>query len=104
MSELFLDIRDTGIRAATIEVGGKLEANTYDELVGALTALLDEGVNEVELDLGGLDRISSTGIGVFIELLDMAASREATITFARLSPKAKDIFALVGILTTAVSS
>lgn len=84
--------------SVTIRLGGYLEAVTYDELDFALEEFFQAGVKTIIIDLSEMEYISSTGISVFIEMLDVARENGGSIRFTNLSPKVSKIFALLNVL------
>lgn len=86
--------------AARISVSGDLDTETTaDFLAGALESLasLPDGA-KLDLDLGSVRYISSTGVGSLVRLLSAAERRSIALRIDGMSPTCRDVFTVLGLI------
>ena len=82
----------------TLLLTGTIDLTTYDTLDRAFADALTEGQIHLNVDLAKVDYIASAGFGIFIEALATVRERGGSLKFVNPSPKARDLFRLLGIL------
>jgi anti-anti-sigma factor len=87
--------------ACTIIVEGRLDLDNYDILDKAFNDSISSGWTNICVDLAGIDYISSSGFGIFIEAMATVQQLGGSLSFINLSDKAKNIFRLLGIMVKA---
>jgi anti-sigma B factor antagonist len=76
-----LDIQiDRDGTGATVTLAGELDMLNAPDLTDHLTALLDEGVTALSVNLTGLEFIDSSGLSALIGVHQDAETRGATLT------------------------
>ena len=93
------DIRDLGdIRI--IELSGKITIGTGDvKLRELITQAVDDGKNNILLDLGGVTAIDSSGIGEMVACYTTVTKRGGRLKLMHLSPKINDILQVTQLIT-----
>ncbi len=84
---------------ARLALSGELDLATAPELEAALTHLCESGVREIEIDLGEIDFIDSTGLRAILVAKDSCA--KAGIEFFLVPSRAEHhrrLFELTGLL------
>ena len=81
---------------ATMSVDGKLTVATSPELENEISNL-PETVKEFDLDLVGLDYISSAGLRVLVATQKLAERRGGTMVIRHPSDEVYDIFDMPGL-------
>jgi anti-sigma B factor antagonist len=92
-------IRDVGdIRV--IELSGKITIGAGDVKIRELIdQALEEGKNDVILDLGGVTAIDSSGIGEMVACYTTVTKRGGHLKLMHLSPKITDILQVTQLIT-----
>jgi anti-anti-sigma factor len=81
-----------------VELKGSIDSETYGQLENELNEIIDEKTKAVVLDMGGVNYISSMGIGVIMRLEKDLKSRNATFAMANLQPQVKKVFDALKVL------
>lgn len=79
----------------TVAVSGRLDTNTAPELQNALVPEIRD-IKKVELDLAGLDYISSAGLRVLLFLHKQCEGTGATLFLFNCNEMAMDVFKMTG--------
>ena len=79
-----------------VAVRGRLDAETADDLEGALRGALEQHP-KVALDFGALDYISSAGLRAVLQAARAAEGAGAQFAVCGLSPSAKKVFDMSGM-------
>lgn len=79
----------------TVAVSGRLDTNTAPELQNALVPALKD-IKQIELDLAGLDYISSAGLRVLLFLHKQCAGTGAALSIFNCNEMAMDVFKMTG--------
>ncbi|HWK28429.1 MAG TPA: STAS domain-containing protein [Solirubrobacter sp.] len=66
-------------RTATVAIAGEIDLSTVGDLRAAATAAA-EGADRLQLDLGGVEFIDSSGLGLLLELRSTLHARGVTLT------------------------
>jgi anti-sigma B factor antagonist len=92
-------IRDVGdIRV--IELSGKITIGAGDVKIRELIdQAIEDGKNNVILDLGGVTAIDSSGIGEMVACYTTVTKRGAQLKLMHLSPKITDILQVTQLIT-----
>lgn len=80
---------------AVIKVGGYIDTTTSAELEHALEGLLKAGMNDIIIDLGNVDYISSAGWGIFISEIKGIRERGGDLKLVRMIPDVYEVFELL---------
>lgn len=79
----------------TVILDGRVDALTAPELESAVTELLP-GMHTVDLNLAGVDYISSAGLRALMALHRKAAAQQGVLNVMNVTPAVMDIFTLTG--------
>jgi anti-sigma B factor antagonist len=92
-------IRDVG-DTRVIELSGKITIGAGDvKLRELIDQALEEGKNNVILDLGGVTAIDSSGIGEMVACYTTVTKRGGQLKLMHLSPKITDILQVTQLIT-----
>ncbi len=67
------------------------------ELLEAVRGKIAEGSRKIVVNLGGIDKINSSGIGVIAAILTSAMNAEASLRFACVPENIRKVLGVVGI-------
>ena len=81
---------------ATIEVEGKLTVQSAPDLEGAIGAL-PPNLMHVDIDLEGLDYLSSAGLRVLVSAQKMLSQRGGTLRLLSPNDDVSDVFDMTGL-------
>lgn len=84
---------------AAVNVYGRLDVRTHLDLKSKVRELvLEEGHRKILIDVSGIKAIDSTGLGVFVSLLNTLRSRDGDLRLAgEFIPEVGDTFSLCGL-------
>ena len=85
-------------RKITVILNGRFTTDETERFLKATEPLMNATQSEIEMDLGGLDFISSAGIRCFVMILKACDANKSTFSLKNLTPQLKDIFTLVGLI------
>ena len=86
-----MELRDQGlIKILTLQ--GRLDAQVSGIVKERVHQLLDEGATSLVLDLGGVDFLDSSGLGVLVSSLRKVKEKKGEIKLAGLRPEVRSIF------------
>jgi anti-sigma B factor antagonist len=89
-----VNIKET-YNAAVIEVKGKLIGGPLSEEIGQkLHNLIDKGQKNVVVDLGGVNYISSSGLGILISGLASVKKNGGDLKLANISDKIEGLLSI----------
>jgi anti-sigma B factor antagonist len=91
-----VSVRDDG-DAVTVTVDGEVDVATAPALRDELYRLIDRGTKRIVVDLGGMDFIDSTGLGVFVGALKRSREGGGELELRSLKPAARKIFDITGL-------
>ena len=80
-----------------VRVRGDVDLATSPRLRSAFVDLHQRGCHHLEVDLGGVEFLDSTGIGVLIGALRRARQAGGELHLLALSPELDRLFALLGL-------
>lgn len=78
-----------------IKVGGYIDTTTSAELEHALSSLLKSKRQNIIIDLGNVDYISSAGWGIFISEIKGIREKNGDLKLARMIPDVYEVFELL---------
>ncbi len=81
-----------------IELNGPIDSDTYNELQEKLNEVIDDNTKAVILDMGGVDYVSSAGIGVVMNVKKSLQQKNANFAMVNLRPQIKKVFDVMKIL------
>lgn len=81
----------------TVSAAGEVDIATVDEFLAAVRSALDAGASAVDLDLGGLTFIDSSGLGALVRLRSEAEERGARLDLTNVPAKVSRILDLTGL-------
>ncbi|MFW5808026.1 MAG: STAS domain-containing protein [Spirochaetota bacterium] len=88
-----ISVQDSG-SAVSIFVSGDIEMMTIKEFKDKLLALGKETEKDIELDMGEVNYIDSSGVGVLISLLKLQKKKGKTVKITRVSDKVLNVLKL----------
>jgi anti-sigma B factor antagonist len=91
-----ISVRDEN-GASTVIVEGEVDVATAPALREELYRLIDRGTKRIVVDLGGMDFIDSTGLGVFVGALKRSREGGGELELRSLKPAARKIFDITGL-------
>lgn len=98
MHKFSATVESTFGSSCRLSVRGGIVAETNDSLLEAVEGLIHQGFREVDVDLGGVDYISSSGISVFLELQTLAERHGAVVRVSAITPKVQELLRLAGVV------
>jgi len=81
---------------AVLDAEGALDSYTSEKLQEALKQLFDAGTYHVVLNLQGLKYMSSAGIGLIVEQMEVARAHNGDIKLAQVSAKIEKVLDICG--------
>lgn len=98
-AKLFIDAEQENIRIIRIE--GELDLQSSEDAQSLLEIILADipTRSRFVFNLKNLTYISSTGVGLFANLVVTANKRRIQIVLRNLQPKVEQVFSLLGILS-----
>lgn len=84
-------------RPGLLEVSGEIDIASSDDLVERATALLADGADVLEIDLGAVTFIDSSGLGALVRIRNDATARGATVVLVNLSAATVRLFEISGL-------
>ena len=94
--ELSLATRTVG-EHTVLEVGGEVDVYTAPRLRERLLELIDGGVRQVIVDLGRVDFLDSTGLGVLVGGLKRVRAHEGSLRLVCNQERILKIFRITGL-------
>lgn len=84
-------------RVLLIEVAGRVDSITADELGAALNEAIDNGQNRIVMDLNKVDYMSSAGLRELVSALKRLKNGRGDLRLASLSDRVKEVLELAGL-------
>lgn len=82
---------------ARLTLAGDLDVGSVPRLRAALQEAVDDGPEVIELDLGGVDFVDSTGLGVLIGAHRRAGETGGRLVAVAVSPALQRVLELTGV-------
>ena len=80
-----------------LEVGGEVDVYTAPRLRERLVELFDGGARNVVVDLGRVDFLDSTGLGVLVGALKRVREHDGSLTLVCTRPNLLRLLAITGL-------
>jgi anti-sigma B factor antagonist len=80
-----------------IEMDGEVDVYTAPQLKQQMISLLEEGHNEMVVDLSKVEYLDSTALGVLIGGLKRVREREGNLSLICPSPRIRRVFEITGL-------
>ena len=93
----FRSSRHHGVLVYAISGYLKDDAKAY-EFVSHIRERIAAGNKKIVIDLGGVQPIDSSGIGILATAVTSASEAEVTLHFASIPPKVEQILTIVGLM------
>ncbi|MCI0711706.1 MAG: STAS domain-containing protein [Chloroflexi bacterium] len=84
-------------RVLLIEVSGRVDSTTADQLGKALNDAIDEGQSQLVLDLSRVDYMSSAGLRELVSALKRLQRGRGDLRLAALSERVEEVLELAGL-------
>jgi anti-sigma B factor antagonist len=85
--------------SVTVTVEGEVDVATAPAVRDELYRLIESGSKRIVVDLGGMEFIDSTGLGVFVGALKRSREGGGELQLRSLRPAAHKIFDITGLST-----
>ncbi|HNR90138.1 MAG TPA: STAS domain-containing protein [Spirochaetota bacterium] len=79
-----------------VEIKGPVNAETSPDFERYLTRLLEQNKTFIALDMGGVDYVSSAGIGLMLYMQKAIASRNGFLVVYRLPSEVRSLYEILG--------
>jgi anti-sigma B factor antagonist len=96
--EFRISVRDDD-GTTTVVVEGEVDVATAPALRDELYRLIERGQQRIVVDLGAMEFIDSTGLGVFVGALKRSREGGGELELRSLRPAARKIFDITGLST-----
>ena len=80
-----------------VTVTGELDTNTSPKFQADVAPLMTREGLDVELDLEGLDYISSKALRIIISLQQAVVANKGTVRITKVSPSVREVFDMTGL-------
>ena len=89
-----------------LNINGDLNASSSIQLDESLGAVVDNGAPKILIDCGGLNYISSAGLGVFMSYIEDINNKNLKMALFGMNDKVMNVFEILGLdqLLTIVKS
>ena len=84
-------------RVLLIEVAGRVDSTTADQLGKALNDAIDAGQNQIVLDLSKVEYMSSAGLRELVSALKRLQRGRGDLRLAALSERVEEVLELAGL-------
>jgi anti-sigma B factor antagonist len=81
----------------TVKLAGQIDAKAAPNLNHKLQELINQGKTKLILDMGGVDYISSAGIGTFLAITKAVKGQGGQMILAGVIEEVQDVFDLLKI-------
>jgi len=97
--ELGLDVDDARPPYTVVRVQGEVDVYTAPRLRETLLELVNEGKRQIVIDLGGVEFLDSTGLGVLVGGLKRVRSHEGDLRLVCTQSRILKVFEITGLTT-----
>jgi len=97
MQGIEISVNKIGARGdiALVKIKGYIDTNTSTELNGALSELLNKGLCQFIIDMGGINYVSSAGWGVFVGEIRGIREQGGDLKIVQMTPDVYEVFAML---------
>jgi anti-sigma B factor antagonist len=88
---------DESADGAVLRIQGEVDVYTSPALRDELYRIIDGGAKRVTLDLGGMDFIDSSGLGVLVGALKRVRERDGDVELRSLQPSTRKVLEITGL-------
>lgn len=99
MSELAIQIEKIPNldKGAIVVVRGSIDAKTVIQFQRKLNSVIEDGTNQIIIDMEHVKYVNSTGLGYLINLADTVGGESGQVVFSNVQPKVKVVFDMLGL-------
>jgi len=83
--------------ASIVDVEGEIDVLTSPRLKTALAGIVDAGSSTIVINLGRVEYMDSTGLGVIVSAMKRLREKDGTMVLTGLSPHLTKIFEITGL-------
>ena len=80
-----------------LNINGDIDASSSIQLDESLGAVVDDGAPKILIDCGGLNYISSAGLGVFMSYIEDINTKNLKMALFGLNDKVMNVFEILGL-------
>jgi anti-sigma B factor antagonist len=80
-----------------LNINGDIDASSSIQLDESLGAVVDNGAPKILIDCGGLNYISSAGLGVFMSYIEDINTKNLKMALFGLNDKVMNVFEILGL-------
>jgi anti-sigma B factor antagonist len=80
-----------------LNINGEVDASSSIQLDESLGAVVSNGDPKILIDCGGLNYISSAGLGVFMSYIDEVNTKNIELALFGLNDKVMNVFEILGL-------
>ena len=80
-----------------LNINGEVDASSSIQLDESLGAIISNGDPKILIDCGGLNYISSAGLGVFMSYIEEVNSKNIKMALFGLNDKVMNVFEILGL-------
>lgn len=88
---------DESAEGAVLRIQGEVDVYTSPALRDELYRIIDGGAKRVTLDLGSMDFIDSSGLGVLVGALKRVRERDGDVELRSLQPSTRKVLEITGL-------
>lgn len=92
-----MDEKLSGRNIAVVSLEGNIHEGNCDEIKHRIESLIEEGKINIIVDLSRVPDMDSSGIGIFISLLDRVGKMNGTLKLASIQPFVMDVINISGL-------
>jgi anti-sigma B factor antagonist len=92
-----MDLRVDVSRRSVVDVAGEVDVATAPRLRELLISVVNDGCYHIVVDLGGVDFIDSTGLGVLISGLKRVRTHDGELVLVCTEPRIVKVFEITGL-------
>ena len=81
----------------TLTASGEVDLATVDEFLAEANACIDDAPEMVEIDLGAVTFIDSSGIGALVRIRNAARDRDKVLVLTNVPASVERLFAVTGL-------
>lgn len=86
-------------QVSVVEAEGRIDSSTASQLGEAMKAVIEDGIHQIVLDIGGVDYMSSAGLREIVMTLKKVRGNEGDLRMARVPERVFEVLELSGLDT-----